>query len=485
MNAYSRFGNALGLGLVVCAALGAGADAAAQQIPEVMFILDASGSMMGDAGGMAKIDAAKQAIAAIVPAIAPEVPIGLTLYGHRRKSDCGDIEIALPAGSTDRDTLLAKVAGIAPVGMTPIADSIRMVADQIKAKEVDTVIILVSDGKETCVRNPHGVVRRLKTSGIKFILHVIGFGVTAEERVELMSLAKAGGGEYFAAADLDSLLAALQDVNKQIAAKVEQAKTTAVSAGTKLGKLRIAMPEPATISIASIKIVRHSDGTLIKTVEDPPADANHPLPAGDYEVIMGFANPNYQDPTEVSYGVYQVVGGETTSLTLGAVLLNLAEPLGEAVDAVSVVEAGADTPLVTIANTSHNDYYLFKPKPVPEGIYDLVFQYYRSPKPTVVATDIEVKEEQAAVATLDSGFVLKRPADQGVNGWDLLPAGEKEPVLVVRRGHDNDEPVWRHFLVPPGKYDLNVLLPGMEEALLIGEGIQVEKGQTVVFDLGL
>ena len=70
--------------------------AAAQDYPEVMFILDASGSMSEDAGGQTKMQAAKQVMAKLVPELAPEIGVGLTVYGHRRKETAGISEVVIP-----------------------------------------------------------------------------------------------------------------------------------------------------------------------------------------------------------------------------------------------------------------------------------------------------------------------------------------------------------------------------------------------------
>jgi len=78
------------------------ATATADHYPEVMFILDSSGSMSEVVAGKKKIDAAKEVMHAVVPQLDENVRIGLTAYGHRRPGDCTDIEVLVPAGSNDR-----------------------------------------------------------------------------------------------------------------------------------------------------------------------------------------------------------------------------------------------------------------------------------------------------------------------------------------------------------------------------------------------
>jgi len=454
---------------------------AASGFPEVMFILDASGSMWGAAGSQKKIEAAKEVMAQAVPALPQEVKVGLAAYGHRRKGDCEDVEIIIPSGSDDRQGLIEKVKSLTPKGKTPIAASIKMVADTLKQKENETTIVLVSDGIETCHKDPCGVVKALKEAGIKFVMHVVGFGVGAEATEQLQCLAKAGGGQYFSAGDAKGLLAAMETVKKDVAVKTEQAKTTKVAKKSSLGKLRITMPQSAVISLAEIWIIRSKDDKLLKKAK-PAASADHTLPAGEYKVVLAFANTNYQPPTEAPLGQVEVKGGETVELSLGAVVINLAKGLNEGLVAVGLTEQTAGQDFVTIKAGS-NDYYLYKPKPVPAGTYTLVFTLGRSDFPAPVARDIKVSAGQETVVTIDSGIALKKAPE--VTGWDLHPAGSTELLLKVRRRWDNDWPLWKNFPAPPGSYDLYILQEGMTEPLLVGEGIEVKKGQTVVFDSGM
>ncbi len=44
------------------------------------------------------------------------------------------------------------------------------------------------------------------------------------------------------------------------------------------------------------------NGKTLKTVKGPKADASHPLLSGGHELIAAFANSNYKDPSEVSFG---------------------------------------------------------------------------------------------------------------------------------------------------------------------------------------
>jgi len=165
----------------------------------LMFILDASGSMWGQVEGKAKIDIAKEVMAGLIADLPEGLNVGLVAYGHRHKGDCNDVEELTPLGVLDKKELINIINAISPKGKTPITLSVQMTAQKLKAMEDETTIILVSDGKETCEGDPCVLVRELKQSGIKFIMHVIGFDVTDEEREQLECMAEAGGGMYYAA----------------------------------------------------------------------------------------------------------------------------------------------------------------------------------------------------------------------------------------------------------------------------------------------
>ncbi len=268
--------------------------------------------------------------------------------------------------------------------------------------------------------------------------------------------------------------------------KVEKAKTTAVKKTTGLGKLNLTLPEEALKSVATIKLVRTSDGKVVKEGKLDRAESIHPLPAGAYEFILGYANPNYKPPTECSLGSILIHGGETTELALGALSYNLAEGLADRNISAVVIQASGMGKEVVVSEDHGNDYYLFKAKPLLPGVYDVAIRYYRSPGPSVlIATNIVVAEGKTGVATVQTGVALKEPAAGGVQGWDLIPSGADKPVLQVRRGHDNNEPLWRRFMILPGTYSIQVLMKDMDEPLLAGEEVQIVSGETLEFDTGL
>ena len=189
----------------------------AEDNPRAVIIFDASGSMWGQINGVTKIEIARDALKNVVKEWNPNVELGLTVYGHRSKGDCNDIETVIPVGKIDKNRVIKTVMGIKPKGKTPISRSLRKVAEEIKYTEEKATIILISDGKETCDPDPCGTAKELEKQGIDFVTHVIGFNVDKKTSQQLECIASATGGEYFSAKNA----AALNEAMKVIAKKVE------------------------------------------------------------------------------------------------------------------------------------------------------------------------------------------------------------------------------------------------------------------------
>ena len=462
-----------------------------QAFPEVMFILDGSGSMWGEVEGQSKIVIAKNIMTEIVPELPADVKVGLAAYGHHRKGDCEDIEIIIPSGSDDRDALLSAVKDISPKGKTPIAEAIQMVAEELAVKENETTVVLLSDGEETCHPEPCVAVKKLKAQGINFVLYVVGFDVNDLQKEQLACLAEAGGGQYFSAENPDALLAAFESVKETVEKKVEEARTTTQKTTTRLGKLKIQMPAAATVSINKFQIIRQADGKLLKTIEDPPADSTHPLLSGDYELKAGFANSNFKPDTDVSFGTYTVSGGETTKIHLGVMAFNIADTLKDIpAGAVIITQADGDGFTLSLPYTGNN-YYFYKTKPLPPDTYTFsvhyqkMYLYQTEPTPVVLAEEVEVKAGEETVVTVDSGIEIKEPAESGLIRWTLVPVGGDDPALDIKAASNGDHPLWQTYAVSPGTYNLSGYLEGMTEPLPLGENIEISKGDLLKFDTGL
>ena len=163
----------------------------------ILYILDGSGSMWGRVDGKFKIQVAKEVMTTLLKETPADIECGVMVYGHRKKGDCADIEMLIPIGALDREAAIPKINGISPKGKTPISDSIALAVNKIRGNEGAATLVLVSDGLETCGKDPCEVVKKIKESGIHFVMHVVGFDVKTKAAEQLACIAQAGGGQYF------------------------------------------------------------------------------------------------------------------------------------------------------------------------------------------------------------------------------------------------------------------------------------------------
>lgn len=189
---------------------------AAENPPATVIIVDSSGSMAArEPDGRVRLDVARETIVEALGAWPAGGELAVVAYGHRRTGDCSDIETMVPLGPLSTDEVKRKLADLRARGKTPLSDSLRSAANLLPPEGGD--ILLVSDGLETCSADPCAVARDLTAAKAKVTIHVIGLGVTEEERAQLQCIAENGRGRYFGAADAGELASALGEVAAVVA----------------------------------------------------------------------------------------------------------------------------------------------------------------------------------------------------------------------------------------------------------------------------
>lgn len=183
----------------------------------VEIILDASGSMLKRMDGTRRIDIAKAAIRDTVRTALPDgLPLALRVYGHREAGSCRtDLEIA--PEPLDKDAFLARVADIEAINLarTPIADSIAAVASDLAGVEGRKLVVLLTDGEETCDGDPAEAIRKLQEAGVDVRVNIVGFAIDDDSlKREFARWAELGGGSYFDASEGASLGEALDTALK-------------------------------------------------------------------------------------------------------------------------------------------------------------------------------------------------------------------------------------------------------------------------------
>jgi hypothetical protein len=292
----------------------------------IALILDASGSMNAAlTSGGTRLEAAKTAVAAFVGRLDPNVRIGYRVYGHQsptRERNCKDTELVVGFNTVaaNRDAILGKTRGIRAQGYTPITHVITLAANDVAREPGQHVVVLVSDGKETCEGDPCAAAKALAAADAKLIIHTIGFNVDAAARFQLQCVASVARGSYVdasGAADLGSKLG-------ELAAKPPETKTEITVRQPRPGKLQIRNPD-----LAGHKVTEAESGNQVAEIRGVVNTVD--LPAGLYNVAFG--------PTV--WKSIEVKGGETTVLDPGVIeIRNMSVTGHKVLDWETSVEVG-------------------------------------------------------------------------------------------------------------------------------------------------
>jgi Ca-activated chloride channel family protein len=293
----------------------------------LLMILDASGSMWGEIDGQPKITTAKAAASSAITALPDTIATGVMLYGHRRKGDCEDIELAAPLG-TPRPEILTRLATVNAKGKTPLTTSLIQAGDVLASREGESTVLLISDGIETCGGDPCATVAAMREKGIKLVVHVIGFDVRGAAVEQLQCIARAGGGSYFQANDTSGLQQALQSVQ---AAVVEhkapaplpeppavQAAAAPAEQSSSSKRVRIAGPGTVIIEPAAWVKTPPQDWALVEAESGERRAEGSGLQTsvkeGEYQVVW---KQSEHDHTEVPLtATVQVQNGQTTKVAI-------------------------------------------------------------------------------------------------------------------------------------------------------------------------
>jgi len=179
----------------------------------VQVILDASGSMLQRQDGERRIEIARRTLSDLVSdTIPPGTGFALRVFGNREADACRT-DLELPLAPHDPARARAVLAGINAVNLakTPIARSIALSAQDLAGVEGARVLIVITDGEETCEGDPGAAIAALRAQGTDVRVNIVGYAIDDAGLARTFeSWAAAGGGGYFDAADAGELGAALR-----------------------------------------------------------------------------------------------------------------------------------------------------------------------------------------------------------------------------------------------------------------------------------
>ncbi len=411
----TRYARALAA-LPLTASLFAFAPASAADNP-VMIVFDGSNSMWGQIDGVAKIEIARGVMDQLLGNWEDDRALGLMAYGHRRRGDCRDIEtLVAPAVGTSND-VRTQIGNITPTGKTPLTDAVEQAATAMSYTDAPATVVLISDGLESCQRDPCELGKLLAQRGVDFTAHVVGFGLGNDETDTLACIAEHTGGQYFAADNAEELGSALSAVAAAVSApKPEpepepapepEAEVTLTAPDTALAgsAIDVAWSEaPDALDLITIVPMGADEGTRgnhFRVRDRSEHTLRAPSDTGMYEIryvlydgmrTLGSHPIEITEPeTTVSAPETALAGSKIPVSWTGAV---------DAIDLIAIVPMGADD------GTRGNQFRVRDrtehelQAPSDPGMYEIRYVLYEGRR-TLASTPIEITEPEASVSAPD------------------------------------------------------------------------------------
>jgi len=152
----------------------------------ILFVFDASNSMVGKHQGITRMEGAKNLFFRFIDSLSKDktIQFALRMYGHTVKyppGDCKDSKLVVPFSKDNIQLIKQKVKEAKPTGITPIEHSLTESANDFKDNKSNNIVIIITDGIEECGGDPCKARQKLMEKGIVFKPFIIGIGLTPEQ----------------------------------------------------------------------------------------------------------------------------------------------------------------------------------------------------------------------------------------------------------------------------------------------------------------
>jgi len=158
------------------------------QKTRILFVLDASQSMLGKWDKEQKMKVATRLMSNLMDSLRSidNLEVALRVYGHQfsvamGERSCKDTKLEVPFGYNNYDKVKGVLKGLYPQGTTPIAYSLEQTKNDFPpCSNCKNIIILITDGIEECDGDPCAVALALRKNGVTLKPFVIGMGLDLE-----------------------------------------------------------------------------------------------------------------------------------------------------------------------------------------------------------------------------------------------------------------------------------------------------------------
>ena len=187
---------------------------------DAMIAFDASGSMSGNQtlgipNTRPRIDEVRSALSQVLPSATKFRRVGLVTYGPGPYNQC-NVQLDMKPTTNAAEPIMRAVNSLIPAGKTPLTTAVEQAAEALDFRNKPGVVVVVTDGEETCGRSPCELAKLLHQEASQLTVHVIGFRYSGyswtggNSVMDLMCLADENNGLYIKADNEGELIEALE-----------------------------------------------------------------------------------------------------------------------------------------------------------------------------------------------------------------------------------------------------------------------------------
>jgi Ca-activated chloride channel family protein len=398
-----------------------------QKVPaktRILFVLDGSGSMEAAWDNrQSRMDVAKEILTRLVDSLRnnSDLELALRVYGHqyaRPLNNCQDSKLEVPFAAKNHNAIIAKIKSIKPKGVTPITYAVSQAAKDFPLNAAyRNILILITDGVESCGGDPCSVSIELQRKGIFLRPFIIGLGLKGGDALDCM-------GKYIDSQDANTFNKIL---NKSIESSL--AKTTvSVELLNGAGKavetnINVSFINTAT-GVSAYEFIHYRD-------RSGRPDSVQVDPVLSYDILVNTVPPVLMKNNSVNSGEHNVIRVSVPQGTL------IAKPEGKGNPfSILIRQKGKSE---TLNQQKGNEPYRYL-----EGEYEVETVTV----PRRIFT-VNLKADQTEVITLPStGLLNLNTLTRGIGSLlEILDSGETKWVCNL-----NENETLHSYNLLPGKY---------------------------------
>ncbi len=183
--------------------------------PVVEVILDASGSMWAKFGKKHRFQTARELLVNLINDVLPAgTPVALRAFGNMEGNYSCRSDLMVPLKPLERKKMREIINAIVPKKLagSAIADSLSHVTEDLAEADGPKIVILITDGNESCDGNPASAIEALVEQDDNLRVDIVGIAIeNSALKTEYERWATLGHGRYYDATSSQALTETLAE----------------------------------------------------------------------------------------------------------------------------------------------------------------------------------------------------------------------------------------------------------------------------------